>query len=247
MTKENLDQETFETVEAYIIGDMTQEETAEFESRLALDAQLRSELEIMRESILAVELGAFESSISDIAENYDRNNPSIGKKPRTGWKFISLAAAIAALISLFFIFDIATPSNEKLYAEYFKEDPGLPVAMGANSSYDFSDAMVDYKAEKYELAIAKWTTLLADDPQNDTLNYFIANSLMNSDQIEKAIPMFQQVAKNSESRFKDKAQWYLALAFVHQNDREALSKLDSDQNDQFGERIEALKTAYHKL
>lgn len=245
---ENLDLDLFETIEAYVRGTLSEEDRKAFETKLSSDPELQKEVEIMRDDILAVELGAFTSSIKDISKEYDQKNPSISRKSNgLNIKFWAIAAGLALLLSLgFWIFNNA-PSPDNLYTEHFTTDPGLPVSMGSTSTYEFSDAMVDYKAGKYEKAISKWTELSVSDQRNDTLKYYIASSFLNSEKFSEAIPLLEEVSSMPVSKFQSKAQWYLMLAYLKTGQMEKFKALDTENNKDYAKRIESLRKSVSEL
>ncbi|HPF90580.1 MAG TPA: hypothetical protein PLL57_07970, partial [Flavobacteriales bacterium] len=61
-----LDRDTFEAIEAYVLGTMPALERERFEERLRTDADLRAEVEQQQEHIRAVELGGLQRALKDI-------------------------------------------------------------------------------------------------------------------------------------------------------------------------------------
>ena len=126
MKEGTLDRPTFETIEAYVLERMPQNERAAFELRLATDADLRAEVDLERENIQAVELGGVMRLLNDVA----REERIREQKNHGGLRYLKYAAVLAAVASGI-IWWVTRPSlNEALYAEQFVPDPGLPVAMG---------------------------------------------------------------------------------------------------------------------
>ncbi|MEM9681259.1 MAG: hypothetical protein AAF901_13130, partial [Bacteroidota bacterium] len=98
------------------------------------------------------------------------------------------------------------------------------VMSNGNHSYEFYDAMVNYKQGKYKLAIEKWEEQLNLKPQNDTLNYFIGMAYMAERKEALSIPFLSKVSKRSESTFKDETNYYLGLVYLKEGDIELAKK-----------------------
>lgn len=238
-----LDQKSFEEIESYILETMSPTAKKQFEERMSGNVELANEVDRMRDQITAVELGAFSSSIQNIAQEYQQSNPSIDQKKRNSGlstRLLSIAAGLAVLIGSAMWIMGSQSTTEHIYAEEFTPDPGLPVIMGTTDNYEFQDAMVDYKAEKYDSAIRKWSELAKESDPNDTLNYFIACAFMNQDKMEEAGSYFTEVLSQKNSAFHDKAVWFAALSYFRSEDQKKLESLTSSISAEYKERYERL-------
>jgi tetratricopeptide (TPR) repeat protein len=92
--------------------------------------------------------------------------------------------------------------------------------MSNNSDFEFFDGMVSYKRAEYQLAIEKWQNLLADKPQNDTLNYFLGVAYLAEKNQLKTIEFLTKVAGDSNSIFFKDVNFYLGLAYLKNDDIE---------------------------
>ncbi|MGB6036865.1 MAG: hypothetical protein WBG42_11405, partial [Cryomorphaceae bacterium] len=153
--------------------------------------------------------------------------------------FFSIAASIAVLIGFSFWYFNLEDSPSELYAEYGYTDPGLPVPMSATDSYDFYDAMVDYKTEDYQTAINKWIILLEAEPQNDTLNYYIGASYFNMDAFDQAEPYLNKILNSTASKFVYKAQYMLFLADLKRGNTKEVLNFKPLNDSPFKAEIEA--------
>lgn len=222
MNQGALDRPTFEAIEAFVLERMGTEEREAFEQRMVEDAVLRAEVAMERDNIRAVELGGIGRTMKRIAQDADEQHDV----DRGGRSLLPYAAAIAVLLIGALWWFNRQPANERLFAEHFKADPGLPVTMGATDDPVFADAMVSYKEERYADARAAWSTLLQGDPLNDTLRFYIASAALAEGDPASAIPAFTAIAGDSASIFRDRARWYLFLAHVRQGDLEQAAAVD---------------------
>src|SRR5690606_23244373 len=109
--------------------------------------------------------------------------------------------------------------NQKLYAEFFVPDPGLPTTMSSTNNYTFFDAMVNYKQGDYKTAIKKWETLEAANTENDTLIYFLGVAHLAKGNTEDAISYLEKSKDFKDSVFKNDAYYYLGMAHLKNNQK----------------------------
>ncbi|MCB0790887.1 MAG: hypothetical protein H6595_04160 [Flavobacteriales bacterium] len=229
------DKQRFERIEAFLLDRMTADERRRFEDEMAADVGLRDEVSAQHESMLAVELGGFDRVMREIRQGHGSERAS-----GPGWSWWAIAASVAALVAVAVWWTTRPPVHERLFAEEFMPDPGLPSPMSATSDYAFQDAMVDFKLGNYSEAGTKWDVLLKKDPDNDTLLYFIANAEMASGHLDAAIPRLQKVAADQGSAFRKRARWYLFLARVGTGDLQGAQALRLEDDPEYGPRVKAM-------
>lgn len=240
MSNSVLDRPTFEAIEDYVLDRMEAADREAFEQRMAADPELRAEVELERENILAVELGGVTRMLKTVGDeqSVDHERSTSG----SGWKqYLRYAALLAILLSAA-VWLMRPSTNERLFAEHFLPDPGLPVAMGASDDPAFADAMVSYKEGRYADARAKWAPLLGAQPMNDTLRFYTASAFLAEGRINDAIPLLEGLAGDAASKFHIKAQWYLLLAYLRTGQSEKLSAIRLDDDPLYGDRVRAIKT-----
>ena len=125
-------------------------------------------------------------------------------------------AAAAVLVVLIGIYWMMGKSNtsEKIFAENFKPDNGLPLRMNTADASGFYEGMLDYKQGKYKEAIERWEVLLKGNPENDTLNYFLGVSNLALDNAAKSLEYLENQERFQQGIFKEDAAWYAALAKI---------------------------------
>lgn len=208
-----ISRELLEKIESYLLNRMDEEERIVFENQMTLDTELYYEVQLQKELIDAIQLGALRESLEEIKyQENKRDEESIDTQPNRYW--YAMAASVLALVAITVWMFNKTDPQEKIFAEYVEYDPGLPIPMSTSANYNFFDAMVDYKNEMYEKAISKWRVLLLDDPENDTLNYYIGSAHFVLQDYEQAIPYFIKVAALESPEFHAKSEWYLVLSWI---------------------------------
>ena len=195
---------------------MTSEERNTFDKKLKEDATLRQQVEDTETILFGVRKALFKNKANDFHEELIQDKAPIiadTKVFKLNFKSLSIAASIVILLGCFWFLNRQT-SNEALFNKYYIEDRGLETNMGDTDSYNFDDAMVDYKSKKYNLAIDKWKTLLKNKPKNDTLNYFLGVAhLANKNEI-KAENYLKTALETTQSEFLNEAYFYLGLTYL---------------------------------
>lgn len=226
-TNSNISQELLETIERYYNNAMGQQERLAFEKQLSKNAELKAQVDDIKTVLLGIETQALKEQLdvfhSDL-ESKETVKPE-AKVRRLSFQKIAVAAGIIIALGVFWFFT-ETP-NEKLYAEFFVPDPGLPTTMSTTDNYMFFDAMVNYKQGDYKTAIRKWKDLESTSVNNDTLTYFLGVAHLAKGNTEEAISYLEKSKSFNESVFKNDAQYYLGLAYL--------------KGDQVGKAISVLK------
>ena len=135
------------------------------------------------------------------------------KRKRSNAIWYSAAAILLVLFGIFWMMDNNT-SSEKIFAKNFKPDIGLPLKMGTANTYGFYEGMLDYKQENYKEAISKWQILLEENPDNDTLNYFLGVANLALGDAGKSLEYLQNQERFQQGMFKEDAAYYAALAKI---------------------------------
>jgi tetratricopeptide (TPR) repeat protein len=237
-----LRKEAFEELEAYLLGTMEAAQRNRFEQKLAMDPELRQELELERENILAVEMAGVERTLRSLRA--EQGGSSMSASRWAPW--LKYAAAAALLLGGLAWWLARPPLEQRMFAQYYQPDPGLPVPMSVTNDPEFQDAMVAYKLEEYPEAVAKWNALLGADPGNDTLRYYIASAQLAQGRPAEAIPLFRQVIADTTSAFHGKARWFLYLAYLQMGDEAALRAMEMIKDPVYGERAREIERQIHR-
>jgi tetratricopeptide (TPR) repeat protein len=238
-------QQEFEKIEGYILGLMTDAEKQSFESELEIDQNLKTRYEDIKVLLQEVELASLKDSMEVFHAELKSSTPVVpinSKKPFT-WKPLAVAASLLFLLAItLWVFLGNTTENEKLFTAYYQPDPGMVTAMGTNSNYEFDRGMVDYKTGAYQAAISRWEKLLAQKPDNDTLNYFLGSALLAIGDDELALSFLQKTLEMETGIFQKEASWYLGLSYLKSgNNAEAVKYLQNSGREEAAEIIEKLK------
>jgi len=218
MKKQNQSQEEFERIDRYLDGLMSREEQTKFEDSLKTDRLLNQQVEETWLLHQAVEEQSLRNKLEDFhAEMIPEDAESKSNKPITGtvfgyYKAFAIAASLVLLMGFgYWLLFGQMSTDEKLFAQYFKPDPGLLTPMSTTSDYEFYRGMVDYKQGKYDLAIQRWNPLLKQKPENDTLNFYLGISYLAQNKNEEAIEYLSKAVNNPNSIFINESWYYLGM------------------------------------
>lgn len=232
-----LDRRRFEAIEAYVMGSMSPSQRQAFEQQMAVDAELRAEVELQRENTWAVELGGLSRLLKRTGEQQNGEH-----RARSGsWRRYLAYAAAASVLAIGAWWALRPSADERLFAEYHEADPGLPVPMSATAHPAFYDAMVSYKEGHYDAAQAKWSALLPAAPTSDTLRFYIGCAQLEEGNAKGSIPFFQGVAQDASSGFHDRARWFLFLAYLRTGNRAALKTMSLEDDPDHAELARTIK------
>lgn len=208
-----ISQEQLENFERYFMQKMAASERDAFEHQLTKDSGLNEKFEDYKAMVFVVEESALKEKMDDFHSDLDLGKGQVVALNKSKRFNYLVAASVALLIGLGGLW-FFNQQNQSLFDEYFTADPGLPTVMSNSDDYEFYEAMVDYKRKDYNSAIEKWGKLLAQKPQNDTLNYFLGSAHLANAQEDSSIIFLKKVAGNENSVFYSEANLYLGLVYL---------------------------------
>ncbi|MBP0904488.1 tol-pal system YbgF family protein [Mariniflexile gromovii] len=213
----NISQEIIEAIERYLNGTMEADELKDFNDYLKIDAEFKAQVNEYKRKFQDIEPQASNEQLEAFHDEIPKTDAP-QKAPKKGrYLFFSkVAAAAAILIAIGSIWFFSESPNQKIYAKYFKPDPGLATTKNKTINFEFYDAMADYKLGNYSSAIAKWLVLGENKPEKDTLNYFIGMAHLANKNINEAIPFLEKTIEttNPDFAFLSNAYFYLGLAYI---------------------------------
>lgn len=242
----HIEQQQFEEIEAYLLERLSPREKEIFEAALENEPELQKELEVQRTLMQAVQIAALREQLDSIAKDRELKADLSGEL-RSKRYWYAIAASVIALVGVGIWILLQPPANERIFAEYASADPGLPVPMSATDNYNFYDAMVDYKNEQYDKALAKWRTLLENHPDSDTLHYYIGAAEFNRGNYATAAVRYEHVLAMGRPSFRAKSQWYLVLCWLQTGEYGRIAQMAEKADPAIREDIRALQEALTDL
>lgn len=160
-----------------------------------------------------------------------------------------LRRVAAVVLPLFFVgllyyFLSKDPINSPAFAIDINFEPYPTAAfqreMSKETAFRFKETFIAYEKGDYKSAVSLFQKEMPYDEENIFLELYYGISLVGAKQNHTAIPILEQIiATTPNAIVKEKAQWYLALAFLQENDMESAKPLL--------ERFNNTRGIYHKL
>ena len=235
--REEISQQEFEEIEKYITGRMDAAEQTAFERRIAGDKVLEDEVMLQLKLISTIESASF---ITDSKAEAKPDTPALSRSV-SFWRYAAIVILVAgAALTGWWVYDSRKEKADKIYAAFFRVDPGLPTMMNNDTiAYHFNEGMILYKETFYKKAIDTWQAMAQQSGTTDTLDYYTGVAWLNMDSTSQAKFYLEKIAENTTSAFSEKAVWYLALIYTKEKNYKAARTLLS--------RIPDRKTAVELL
>lgn len=219
MNDKKISPEEFDRIEIYLNNTMNDQERSEFDESIKNNESLAQKVGELKVLFQAVEEQSLRDKLN-IFHKETSQKEKIGLSVRL-YKQFALAASIVIIMAIGILLLTGQKNqNEKLFAEYFKPDPGLITPMSSTSNYEFYRGMVDYKQAKYNEAIDRWHVLYKNKPNNDTLNFYLGVAYLALDDRANAVTFLSKAATYSGSKFINEAWYYLGLANLKEGNLE---------------------------
>ena len=218
-----IDAATDRLIERYLSGALTAPERRAFEQRLATEPALARALRLHRE--LAATLGdPGAHALRDVLQQTD----ATWTAPRAGGGlrvvvYRSLAAAAAVLLLLTAVWWLwPAPDGPALYAAYYTPFE-LPVAerSAGTTAPLLQRADAAYRAADYEEALQLLTQLTETVPDNTLYRFYLAQAALRTPRTEVAVAELERLLDTPDHLFVQQSRWYLALAYLKTERREA--------------------------
>lgn len=226
-------------IDRFLRNKLSEEEQSLFDKKMgneefANEVSLRNDLMIAFEDTgredLKSELQALEKRIATPTKTFRIHQWIIG------------VAAIFLVIVLFWWWN-NPPSTQKLFAQYYEPYSNIiaPLEKGEIATQDFEKAFQTYELKNYEEAIQLLNQLTI---QNDTVYFYRGLSNLSLENLNDASNDFEEIKISDQ--FYEPAQWYLALAYLKNDERskaiELFEKISLNQKSFFQKKaIEILE------
>ncbi len=127
-------------------------------------------------------------------------------------RFSAVAAILVLMVVIGRGVSFSPPDSDELFNTYFSPYQNL-VTIKGDGENKLSKAMLYYDVKDYDSAIILFKTILADDSGQLEKVFYLGNALLAVAEADSAIVYFKK-SLAGQDRFADAAQWYLALAYV---------------------------------
>ncbi|WP_178986038.1 tetratricopeptide repeat protein [Winogradskyella helgolandensis] len=226
-----MEEQDYIQFEAYLAGDLSEDDVVAFNERLNSDAQFKEAFEIYKDlsSSLEHQIGN-EREIFDFKANLDVissqhfnaiHDEELGIKPAPKTSFYKYAVAASVVILLgFFIFN---QFGGPKYEDYNNFDP-ISLTVRSADNTNFSKAEQSFNSKNYEEAIRAFNVILEDDFTNLEIQLYKGIALVETNQFKEADIVLNKIT-NGNTAYRNKAKWILALSYLKQDNTSASIKI----------------------
>ncbi len=222
-------------IEKYLRNEMTEDERVFFESQVSTNNELKKELEehaliyASFDKIRADEMMSKFSSMSvDLPETEVKiidMEPGISVKNNKFYYVKWAASFILIAVAGWLVLRSGTSSTE-IYNAHYAVYPNVVAPVSRTESGDIRAEMwILYESGDYSNAYKSFESALKNDPDNLELSFYLGISALETNQAGSAVQSFESIVENTNARFHEPAQWYLALAYLKMEDVDAAKEV----------------------
>lgn len=222
-------------IERYLADELPAAERAAFRERLASDPELAREVELHREIGESITDRAPDMLKTQLRAIHAREFPAPPQRAPIFFlrqkSILAVAASIVLIAAaLFYFAGFNDPTPEEIFAEYFEPYPALQYNRDAPSNTDeiLRNAFLAYQQKNYSQAIILFDSAQTNMPRNVAADFYLAVSSLAAGDPRRAMDLLQPIAANDSLGFSDPAHWYLALAYLANNDTSAAKAILND-------------------
>ncbi|WP_130735804.1 tol-pal system YbgF family protein [Flavobacterium sp. J27] len=204
-------------IQKYLDHSLTDEEKILLENETSINPDFEKELEEAKNIRVAIIAHKKETLRTTFKKLENQKKPTFFSAIKYG---IAACFVISIFTIAYFLFTVPS-SNNTLFLENFEPYRNIiiPIERAAipnqNKNKEYL-AFYDYETGNYKTALLEFTSLY----QTEEISYYLfykAICELRLDQVDNAIDSFLTHQKLNDS-FKEKGKWYLALAYLKNND-----------------------------
>jgi hypothetical protein len=221
-----LSDELNERIESYLDGSLEEADQQEFEALIAATPELGEEIAFRQKTRRAIEALKFKQEFQKIratatsSEEPQEKVEERGEISRPFWSRYAVAASITLLLVAGFLYksDVFSPTSQRAFNKYYQAE--TYARGGCPQELPF---FKNYADGRYQEALDQVNTLPTDSIF--CITYFKGLCYLAQDQSATAIPLFSQATESKNGEVKNKAKWYLSMAYLEANDNEKAKKM----------------------
>lgn len=221
----------FDLIDRYFDNSLSPKEQLLFNDLLLNDPDFKNEFVFrkdLKKVIAASQQEDLKSTLGQF-ENKIQRSSRLMFLPKK-W-LVAASIMILASVGIYSVKSTYYPSNNAIYEMYFQSCRNTiqPVVRGENPNTIENSAFVAYEAHDYHKAINLFNSVA--DPDAAYINFYKALSYLEIDRSSKAIELLLPISKatnlqGKSANFSEKANWYLALAYLkNQENHKAIKEL----------------------
>ena len=203
-------------VDEYIMGRLEASERLALEANIRENPALANEVELEKEVLKAATLVGQEQ----LRERLSGLFLKAKKKEQPIALYLGVAASIGALILFAYLMLGSSPNTDEIFANYYQPYPTTFTSRGESSDIELLTVSQLYEEGKYNAAIPLFETLLANREDDGQLQLALGICYLETERLEQAQELFQNIRAEGLLLYKDLAVWYLSLSLMKMDELE---------------------------
>ena len=208
---------TSDYIEDYINHQLPEEERKRFDERLTSDAFFAEEVKKYIYMINSFD----ETQAQSLSKRFKQIEEDIEMQEETGFGFpiyLRWAAAVAVIATLSVVAYLNVgKSQEELFLAYYTVYPNVDSPISRSESNN-ETVWLDFENGNYQVAYKQFNEKVMANDNDDTSWFYLGICAMELDLLSEAETAFTKVSSVNESKYKEQAQWYLALNYLKAGD-----------------------------
>jgi tetratricopeptide (TPR) repeat protein len=205
-------------IEQYETGAMTAAERSAFEAELAGNTDLRQARALYLQANEVLEQG-IENKLRHQLENWAGEtvqSPAKVVSMQSTWMRMAIAASVTLLIGWFgWQWAGSQYSDQALYAGFYEKPNDTVFRAGAaGESHPLQPGYDAMKAHDWKTAVAFFSTITHDSDYYSEALYYLGHANLGLKNYDAAIAAFKLCLDQNGSKFKEKTEWNLLLAYT---------------------------------
>ncbi|MBS3808297.1 MAG: hypothetical protein KGY60_12390 [Bacteroidales bacterium] len=210
----------YEHIEAYIQGDLTEQETREFEHTLDQNQELADEYQLRKDienALMDDDLMELKSQVQDMMTEKEKDPHPLVWFKRKAVKGALVGALVLSLSSLgYYAAQVSTiPTKEEIFHKYYQP---YSVTITDRSGSDevntlLTSAMERYKEREYNQALQLFQKVLTKR-EDVAASLYSGISFMEVQKYKQANESFEDVVEDKDNLYLDQARWYMSMCHI---------------------------------
>jgi len=220
----SIEKRTWETMDTYLEGGLSNEEHREFNQRLQTDVNLKEEYDFIMnfKSVSRYKSNRELKQFLKAKENAKTKVVEMPRKRHFTWRRIAAALILTFGAFQFFYNTQSTNNVEHLYAELFTPYPNVVqiVERGSTGQDGLSEVFSNYAKGDYQAVLHSIESVNSNETSKQTLLFYKAISLMALERNSEADEILGNLKASGLTGYDNQINWYLALNAIKANDKE---------------------------
>lgn len=224
--------ESYELIEQYLEGNLSNGALSDFKQQLNTNPNLARRVQLFQDLNSALgneKVLRLQAELDTLGQAFFPTKEQAVAKTRTIPFYRRPSFAVAASFLVLFISAVlwwqissGSPSGTELYAQHF-DTYALSDGVRGNQQADlYTPALQAYQQQDFTTSSRAFQQILQDNPADRFANFGLAQAYLNTQpaSLDKAQAILQTIAEDSGSLYQPKAQWYLALIYLQQDNQQ---------------------------